>query len=67
MRKSPERDQAGPDGYPPDPGGEGSSVFRELLAAPTLFTEALSPPLLLTISLLLSALLVGLATTTLTA
>ncbi|GIF02043.1 hypothetical protein Ari01nite_95070 [Paractinoplanes rishiriensis] len=43
------------------PGGEGGSVFRNFLAAPTALTEALPPSGLLTISLLLSALLVGLA------
>ncbi|WP_275410953.1 hypothetical protein [Paractinoplanes rishiriensis] len=36
-------------------------MFRNFLAAPTALTEALPPSGLLTISLLLSALLVGLA------
>lgn len=67
MRKSPESGQTGSDRYSQGPGGEGGSVFRDFLAAPTHFTEALSPTVLLTISLLLSALLVGLAATALAA
>ena len=67
MRKSPESDQAGPDRYWQEPGGEGGSLFRDFLAAPTHFTEGLSPKVLLTISLLLSALLVSLAATALAA
>jgi hypothetical protein len=46
----------------PDPGGEGGSVLRNILAQPTPFTEALSPGGLLFVSLLLSALLVAVAT-----
>ena len=47
------------------PGGEGGSRLRDLLTAPTPLTEALTPNGLLTISLLLSALLIGLAATAL--
>jgi hypothetical protein len=67
MRKSPESDRARSDRYSQGPGGEGGSVFRDFLTAPTHFTEALSPTVLLTISLLLSAVLVGVAATALAA
>jgi hypothetical protein len=50
---------------PQKPGGEGGSVFRDLFAAPTLVTDALTPRGLLAVSLLLSALLVGLVATAL--
>jgi hypothetical protein len=65
MRESPESHRAESDWYSRGPGGEGSSVFRDFLAAPTHFTERLTPDGLLTISLLLSALLIGLAATAL--
>ncbi|BCJ50516.1 hypothetical protein Asp14428_19910 [Actinoplanes sp. NBRC 14428] len=67
MRKSPESDQAASDRYSHGPGGEGGSMLRDILAGPTHFTEALSPTVLLSISLLLSAFLVGLAATALAA
>jgi hypothetical protein len=67
MRKSRESDQAGSNRYAQGPGGEGGSVFRDFLAQPTHFTDALSPTVLLMISLLLSTLLVGLAATALAA
>jgi hypothetical protein len=66
MQTSPESRHEGSDRPSLGPGGEGGSLLRNLLAAPTDFTEALTTKGLLTISLLLSALLVCLATTALT-
>jgi len=65
MQRSPESPHGEPDRPSRGPGGEGGSLFRNFLAAPTDLTEALPPRGLLTISLLLSALLVCLATTAL--
>ncbi|GAA2509775.1 hypothetical protein [Winogradskya humida] len=44
------------------PGGEGGSVVRRFLTSPTALPESLAPATLLTISLVLSVALVGLAT-----
>lgn len=68
MRRSPVRSPKGPSekarlNSPDDgPGGEGGSAFRAFLSSPTLLSEALTPAGLLVVSLLLSALLVGLVT-----
>jgi hypothetical protein len=48
-----------------EPGGEGGSFLRDLFAAPTQITDALSSRGLLAVSLLLGALLVSLAATAL--
>lgn len=65
MRSSPRSRNAKWDPRSQRPGGEGGSVFRDLLAAPTHVTDALTPGGLLVVSLLLSALLVSLAATAL--
>jgi len=68
MQRSPARSPKRPSGKAPlnylddGPGGEGGSAFRAFLASPTLLSEALTPGGLLVVSLLLSALLVGLVT-----
>lgn len=43
-------------------GGEGGSFLRSLFASPSLLSETLTPGGLLAVSLLLSAMLVGLIT-----
>jgi len=68
MRPSPARSTNRPSGkarlnyFDDGPGGEGGSAFRSFLASPTLLSEHLPPAGLLAVSLLLSALLVGLVT-----
>jgi hypothetical protein len=61
MRTSPKKNLPEFGRHAQGPGGEGGSVLRQLLGAPTHLTEALTPHGLLAISLLLSVLLVGLA------
>jgi hypothetical protein len=58
--RSPGAHEVGRDG---EPGGEGGSRLHDFFASPTMLSESLTPSGLLAISLVLSAMLVALITT----